>query len=576
MYFRAGGRWAPITWGQFGQAARRITAYLVDEGVAEHDHVAVWSGNRPEWHIADVAILAGRMRPVPLYLTVSAEQAGYILGHSGARVAVVEACEQLDRLLRERDRLPSLQRVVVIEGLDGSSDDGFVIPWALAMQRGEAALGLCAAEVDRRARAVGLDDVATLVYTSGTTGPPKAVVLTHRNITSAISSLSQIAAAEADDRILSYLPLAHIAERMASEFRQYVFGNATWFSSGPQNLASELGEVRPTMFFGVPRVWEKMAARIRAGLDEAGGLRGHLGRWAVRTGETVARARGIGREPGPLLRARYRLADRLVLRRVRSALGLDQARYVASGAAPIAADVLRLFAALGLEVLEIYGQTENCGLTSVNRPGHSRIGTVGPPAPDVDVRLDGDGEILVRSGAVFAGYHGDEQATAATLEDGWLRTGDIGSLDADGYLRVIDRKKDLIITSGGKNIAPGGIENALREHRLVEQAVVIGDRRPFVTALLTLDADELMAVAAENNLPADPATLRDSAVVQAALQAHVDAVNRRLSQVESVKRWTVLPRGFAIGEELTPTLKVRRRIVEERYAAEIDALYASG
>ena len=556
MYMRAGGRWAPISWRLFGDAARRLSAWMLEEEIAEHTHVAIWSGNRPEWHIADVAVLSCRCRPVPVYLTVSAEQAAYVLGHSESQIAVVEGPELLGRVLSVRDRLPALRRIVVIDGPEAVSEDGFVISWEEALRRGQAALAGRSIELERRAAAVVSEDVATLIYTSGTTGPPKAVMITHGNVIAGVIAVMSLEPAYADDRILSYLPLAHIAERLASEFRQYVIGNPTWFTS-IEALPTDIREIRPNVFFGVPRVWEKIAARIRAEVEALPGRRRRIGLWAFAIGERAGDLRQAGKPVPPFLAARHRLADRLVLSRVRAALGLDDAQALASGAAPISLEVLRFFNGLGLEIDEVYGLSETTGATTFNRPGHARFGTVGPPLPGVEVRIAADGEILVRGATVFAGYHKDPEATAAILQDGWLHTGDVGELDADGYLRITDRKKDLIITAGGKNISPSNIETALTRHPLIANAVVIGDRRPYVTSLITID-------------PTEVAAYPD---VRGEVERHVEAVNATLANVERVRRWTILDHDFAVGDELTPTMKVKRKVVAEKYAVEIEANY---
>jgi long-chain acyl-CoA synthetase len=575
LRFVASGRWVTITWGQMGAAARRIAAYLVEEGVAEQAHAAIWSNNRPEWHIADAAILSVRCRPVPVYLTLSAEQAGYVLDHSESRVVFVESLALLDKLLAVRAQLPNLRRVVVIDGLIHPSHDGFAIPWAEALRRGEQSLERHDAELDRRAAAVAMDDIATLIYTSGTTGPPKAVMLTHANIAAAVASISSFIDAYDTDRTLSYLPLAHIAERMTSEFRSYVYGNVTYFAESIDKLGEHLRDVRPTGFFAVPRIWEKMAAGVRGQVQSAPGVRGRLARWAIGVGERRSDLRQRGATPGALLQRQYALADRLVLSRMRALLGLDQARILASGAAPIAPDVLRFFDALGLEIDEVYGQTENTGLCSMNRPGHARFGTVGPSVPGSEMRIAEDGEILARSGMVFAGYYKDAEATRETLtEDGFLRTGDVGEVDRDGFLRITDRKKDLIITAGGKNISPSNIETALKRHSLVANAVVIGDRRPYVTALLTLDLDAARSFASSHGV-ADGTPLHEAPAIREEVERHVAEVNQHLSHVEQVKRWRLLPRDFEVGVELTPTLKVKRKVVSERYAADIASLYGS-
>ena len=564
LCFRSGDRYAAISWAEFGRAARRWASFLVAEGVQPQAHVGVWAGNRPEWHIADMGILSVRCRPVPVYLTLSADQAGYVLGHSEAQVAVVENPALRDRVLEVRSSLPALRRLVVMDGQDRQSDDGFVISWQEALDRGERGAEQHAAELEERAGAVTLDDVATLIYTSGTTGPPKAVLLTHRNVAAALWALDEFAAASPETSVVSHLPLAHIAERLSTEFRSYRYGHPVYFVDGIANLGARLHEVRPEMFFTVPRVWEKMAAQVQKGIAELPQPRRALAGWALRRGAAAVDAGGTGRDA--------KLADRLVLSKLRALLGFDRATILASGAAPIAADVLRFFRSIGLEVLEEYGQTESTGVTSMNRPGQQQIGTAGRVFRGNEVRIAEDGEILVRGGAVFAGYYKDPEATAETLVDGWLHTGDVGEL-TDGVLRITDRKKDLIITAGGKNISPSNIEGELQQSPLVAHAVAIGDRRPFVSALLTLDADEAREFARAHALPEDVELLAQQPALHEEIMRHVKAVNARLSQVEQVKRWTLLAHDFEIGEELTPTLKVKRKVVAEKYAGEINGLY---
>jgi long-chain acyl-CoA synthetase len=564
LCYRAGGRYNAITWADFGQAARRWSSFLLGEGVEEQAHVAVWASNRPEWHIADMGILSIRARPVPVYLTLSAEQAGYVLGHSESRVAVVENPTLRDRVLEVREQLPALRRLVVMEGQDAPSADGFVLSWQDVLARGDELAPANDAELERRAAAVTLDDVATLIYTSGTTGPPKAVLLTHGNVAAAIWALDEFASATPETRVVSHLPLAHIAERLSTEFRSYVYGHPVYFVDGIANLGARLREVRPEMFFTVPRVWEKMAMQVQKGVAELPQPRRALARWALKRGEAAVESGGSGRDA--------KLADRLVLSKLRALLGFDQANILASGAAPISADVLRFFRTIGLEVLEEYGQTEDTGTTSMNRPGQQHIGTAGTVFRGNEIRIADDGEILVRGGSVFAGYYKDEAATAETLIDGWLHTGDVGELN-DGVLRITDRKKDLIITAGGKNISPSNIESELKQIPLVGHAVAIGDRRPFVSALLTLDPDEAKDYAKAHQLPDDLAALSSNDAVQDEIGRRVAGVNARLSQVEQVKKWTLLPGDFEIGDELTPTLKVRRKVVSEKYAEQIDGLY---
>ena len=575
LCFRVGGRYTSISWAQFGDAAARIAAYLYAEGVEEGGRVAIWSSNRPEWHIADAAIITSRACAVPIYLTLSPDQARYILDHSGTSVIFVEGERLLARVLEVRSELPELRRVVVLSGIDSPSPDGFVIPWQQALTRGQVVLGTDqAGEVTARCEAVRLDDVATLIYTSGTTGPPKAVQITHANVAAANAGLSTFITASAEDRVLSYLPLAHVAERLASEFRSYLYGNPTYFLDGLENLGDRLREVRPTLFFGVPRVWEKMRLRILNSIAELSPPRRRLARWAIEVGIRMGRCVDRGVAPSPGLARRHHWADRLVLRNIREQLGLDQARVLVCGAAPVAVEVLHFFRALSLTVHEAYGQTENCAVCCMNRPDLHRVGSVGPPVPSVEVRIADDGEILMRGPMLMPGYFRDEEATNAAIIDGWLHTGDVGWLDDQGILTITDRKKDIIITAGGKNISPANIEGALTTHALIGHAVVIGDRRPFVSALLTLDADQAPREVGATNTSLTE--LAASPVVAAQIRDHVRSVNSQLSGAEQVKRWLILPAEFRLGEELTPTLKVRRRVVAERYAAEINSLYSGG
>ncbi|HEX6538758.1 MAG TPA: long-chain fatty acid--CoA ligase [Candidatus Dormibacteraeota bacterium] len=565
LCFRSGDRFASISWADFGRAARRWSAFLLAEEVGSQQHVAIWAANRPEWHIADIGVLSLRCRPVPVYLTLSADQGGYVLRHSESAVAVVETPALRDKVLEVRETLPWLRRVVVMEGQDEPSADGFVISWQDALDRGDAVMEERWDELERRANAVTLDDVATLIYTSGTTGPPKAVLLTHGNVAAAMYALDEFSAATPATRVVSVLPLAHIAERLTSEFRSYAYGHPVYFVESVGVLGERLRQVRPNMFFTVPRVWEKMAQQVRHGVAQLSGPQRTLANWALRRGADAVAKGGTGRDAA--------LADRLVLRKLRATLGLDAATILATAAAPIDAEVLRFFRSIGLEVLEEYGQTEDTGVATINRPGHAQIGTVGTPMRGTEVHIAEDGEILVRGGTVFAGYHKDAQATAETIVDGWLHTGDVGEVDSGGYLRITDRKKDLIITAGGKNISPSNIEVELQKSPVVAHAVAIGDRRPFVSALLTLDADGARHFAAEHQLSGDLEALSREPSLLASIKSHVDAVNARLSQVEQVKKWTLLTHDFQVGDELTPTLKVKRKVVAEKYAAQINALY---
>jgi long-chain acyl-CoA synthetase len=573
MFHRAGDRWASITWNAYAQEARELAAFFIDAGLQEGQHVAVWSFNRPEFVITSTATMLSGACTAPLYQTLSAPEAGYVLGHSDAPIAVVENEHLLAKVLEVRDRLPALRRVVLMEGAAPEVDGLAVVSWEDALRRGRDALGHLAVELDRRGDAVQPSDVATLVYTSGTTGPPKAVMATHANLISAINGLAPIVDLSSDDRVLSYLPLAHILERLNSEVRLYCAGNALWFAASIAEMSGELRELRPTCFVGVPRVWEKMAATIESTIEAMPASRRRLVRWAISVGEQAVDRRQRGESSTRVQRMRLSLADRLVLGKIREETGLDQAHTLITGAAPIAVHFLRFFHALGLEILEGYGMSENMTVTTVNRRGHALLGTVGQAVEGVEIRIAEDGEIQTRGDVVFAGYYKDPAASAETVVDGWLHTGDIGELDRDGYLRITDRKKDLIITAGGKNVSPTNIEDALR-NELIANPVVIGDRRPYIVALLTLDASGLEVFASRHGIPREAGDLRRHPTLLDAIRQQVEAVNRSLATVEQVRRWVVLPGEFAVGVELTPTYKVRRRVVAERFAAEIESLYA--
>jgi long-chain acyl-CoA synthetase len=573
LLHRTAAGWQTRTWRQYATEARHLAAWYLRERLETGGHVAIWSFNRPEFVIASTATLLVRACTAPLYQTLSTDEAAYILGHAGASIAVVENRALLAKILEVRGRLPGLERVILVEGEATDDERPFVIGWHEALRQGALALAEVGHELDVRSESAAADDIATLIYTSGTTGPPKAVMATHRNLVAALDALGPLVNMSPHDRVVSYLPLAHILERLNSEGRLYLIGSPLWFTSAMADLPRDLADVRPTCFVGVPRVWEKMAVRINAEIDAMPTARRRLARWAISIGEQVV-ARRQRSLPVPMtLKARHTVADALVLRRVRRATGLDQTHTLISGAAPISPELLRFFHALGLEILEGYGMTEDMSAATVNRHGHSRIGTVGQAVPGVELRIAHDGEILTRGEVVFTGYYHDAEATAETLGGGWLHTGDVGVLDADGYLTITDRKKDLIITAGGKNISPTNIENALRGD-LIANAVIIGDRHSYLSALLTIDTSALADLAARRGIRESVAALLDHDIVRDAVRSHVEAVNRGLAAVEQVRRWVVLPAEFTVGVELTPTFKVRRKVVAERYADQIERLYA--
>jgi long-subunit acyl-CoA synthetase (AMP-forming) len=521
------------TWSEAAQLVRRTARALLALGVKPGESVSIAGPNRPEWIIADLGAMAAGAVPAPIYPTLTAEQAGYVAEHSGAKVAIVQNDAQLQKL---RSRRPSMQ-FVVIEGAASSA-----MSWdqllARAGETPESAL-------DERLAALQPRGLATLIYTSGTTGPPKAVMLSHENLLFASRVAQRIAAISPDDVLVSYLPLSHVAEQMITIHGPAVSGAQIWFADALEKAPEVIRAARPTIFFGVPRVWEKMQSRIEEAATSASPLRRALLSWA-------RRSRGA-------------LADRIVLSKLRARLGLDRARFAVTGAAAISLATLEFFDSLGIAILDVWGMSESTAMGTSNLPGARRPGTVGRPSAGVEIRIAPDGEILTRGPHVFLGYYKDEAATRDALDrDGWLHTGDVGELDAEGYLRITDRKKDLIITSGGKNISPQNLEGQLRRIPGVALAVVVGDARRHLAALFTLEP---------RNGRGPEELARDTAVI-AEIARGLDAVNGQLASFETIKKFRVLPVQFSVESgELTATMKVKRKVVAQKFAREIEELF---
>ncbi|HYM51016.1 MAG TPA: long-chain fatty acid--CoA ligase [Candidatus Limnocylindrales bacterium] len=562
LQFRAGSRWAPISWRDYAAAVARLGNALLEDGVAAGDRVAIWASNRPEWQIADLGITHVGAVTVAVYPTLAPAQVQYLLAHSETRVAIVEGRAQFDQLAGMRAELPALHRVVMLEG-QAAELEGWLRSWDAYLRSGEAYARSRPGLLRARWQAIKPDDMASLIYTSGTTGTPKAAILTHRNLTWTVNATMAAHAGSENDRLLSYLPLAHVLERVVSHLRQLQTGCQVYFCPSVDQVMVLTREVHPTYMTSVPRLWEKIYAGVRGRMDEVRGPRRVIRDFALRAGALRTQAYEQGSAPSALLAWQWALADRLVFRNIRRALGLDAARVCISGSAAISPDILRFFYGLGIEILEGYGLTETTAPATVNRPGHARFGTVGPPLPGVEIKIAPDGEILIRGESVFAGYFKDPKATAEAFSDGFLLTGDIGTLDEDGFLRITDRKKDLFKTSGGKYIAPGAIENGLNGKRGIAQAVVLGDGRPFVAALITLDPD----LPAVRGGPDDPA-------VQRLVDGAIRDVNQGLSHPEQIKKWKILGSSFLVGDELTPTMKVKRKVIAEKYRSVIEELYA--
>ena len=531
--------WRPVTRDEAAERVSALAQGLLTRGVRHGDRVAVLSRTRLEWILLDWAVMSIGAVVVGLYPTSSAKECEYILDHCEAVLAFTEDDEQTRKLVSVRGSLPNLREIVPFHWLEKLESDG-----RLARHL--------------RPEPVEEDDLATLIYTSGTTGPPKGCMLTHRNLVTAATCVVE-GVNHPDDIVLLFLPLAHSYGRLAHQAGTHR-GATIALVADVARVPEALATVQPTVLPAVPRVYEKVHANALGEIERAGGLRRRIGLWALGVGARTSRARREGERVSGSLALQQRLADRLVFAKVRERLG-GRLRVGISGAAPLSPDVMEFFHALGVPVIEGYGLTETASSVSVNEPEDFRIGTVGRPVDGSEIRLADDGEILVRSDSVFAGYYKEPEATSAALtDDGWFRTGDVGEIDDEGFLKITDRKKDLIITAGGKNIAPQNLENALKTSRFVSQALVVGDRRPYVTALVTLDEAELASS------DRDPQEL---------VQELVNDVNRDRMRVEQIKRFAILPRDFSQEEgEVTPTLKLRRSVIHEHFADEIEKLYA--
>lgn len=568
------GDWGTISWSEYLLAVRQVAGGLAELGVEPGDRVAILSNNQPEWHLADIGAMANGCVTVPVYPTSSPGQIAYVLGHSRAVVCFVDSHSQMGRVLSVRDQLPDLRTLVVADGARRSSD-AFALDFHELRAMGADRLARDPEAVDERCRQVRPTDLATIVYTSGTTGPPKGAMISHSNIMWTLRSTTPVYEIGEGDRLLSFLPLSHIAERMMSELMPIGVGGETWFARSLATVAEDLTACRPTVFLAVPRVWEKLREQIEAHVQaQPVAVRAAVQHY-IRLGlRRVASEQGGPPMPAAMT-ALYEVMDRTIGARIRHEIGLDEARVVVTAAAPSHPDLIGWFHAIGLRLLQIYGQTEGCGPTTANRMAKVRIGTVGTALPGMSVKLAGDGEILVKGGNVCLGYLDDPKSTAELIDaDGWMHSGDTGAFDADGSLRIVGRKKDLIITAAGKNIAPQGIETDLVNHELISEAVVVGDGRKYLTALITLDPEELNRWAIEHHQLEDYEALCGDPDVVAAVTAAVDDVNSARSQAEHIRKFRILPHDLTgAAGELTPTMKVKRSFVCQRYAAVIDEMY---
>lgn len=563
---RTAGDTVSITWAQYAERVRRIAAGLSRLGVKPGDTVGLMMVNRPEFHLCDTAVLHLGGTPFSVYNTSSAEQIAYLFSNAGNQVVITE--RQFLPVLRRVAGETDVERLICVDG----PEDGATELSEVEAQPAE--------DFDFEAawRAVRPEDVATIIYTSGTTGPPKGVEITHTNMLAQCGATAAVLGRGEHEKVISYLPSAHIADRWGCHYSSMIYGTEVTCLADHKTILSAFLEVRPTTVGGVPQMWYRLKAGIEAAVEyEQDPAKQQAMRWALDTGRRYVQAGQSGAVPAELA-AEYAKADELVLSKLRAMIGLEKVRVAVSGAAPIAADVLEFVCAMGLPVCELWGMSELSCCATINPPDAIRIGTVGTAIPGVELKLGEDGELLTRGATVMRGYRRDPERTAETIDaDGWLHTGDIATIDGDGYVTIIDRKKELIINTAGKNMSPANIESAVRAaSALVGQVVTIGDNRPYNTALIVLDPDMATGFAATHgNAGASIAELAKDPAMLAAIQSAVDTANARLSRVEQVKKFSILPLVWEPGgDELTPTLKLRRRPIAEKYAVEIDALYA--
>jgi len=555
-----------ITWGELRERVDALAGGLAELGLKRGDTIALMLNNRPEFHLCDLAAMTIGAAPFSIYQTFSPEQIEYVVSDADARVAIVEQ-SLLPAFLKARESLPNLEHVIVV---DGDPPDG-----TIALSEVEGANPDFDAEA--AAARVGPEDILTLIYTSGTTGPPKGVQLTHANLLTAMQAVRDIVEFPEGSRVISWLPSAHIAERAAHHYIPITFAFTITCCEDPRAIVAFLPEVRPNWFFAVPRIWEKMKAGLETMLAAAPEEERVKAEQALAAARQKVRLEQAGEEVPPELAAAVAKADEAMFSGLRKNLGLDEISAVNVGAAPTPPEVLEFFHAIGIPLAELWGMSETCGAGTVNPPARIKIGTVGPPSPGVELKLAEDGEVLVRGGIVMAGYRNKPEQTAETIDaDGWLHTGDIGELDEDGYLKIVDRKKELIINAAGKNMSPANIEATVKSASpLIGQAATIGDARSYNTALIVLDADFAPAWAAKQGIEdTSLEALASDERMRAAIEAAVAEANEHLARVEQVKKFTIVPGDWAPGgDELTPTMKLKRKPIAEKYASEIEAMY---
>jgi long-chain acyl-CoA synthetase len=565
--FKEGDAWVDRSFQQVLEIVKPLALGLVALGVEKGDRVSILGNTRPEWTYFDYAALSIGATVVPIYQTNSPEECAYVLENSDAKVVVVEDDEQLAKIREVRAGLAQLEQVVMMVG---EADDALSMD-QLAAKGGEVDEAVFQQRID----AVTSADICTFIYTSGTTGPPKGCIISHGNYRSMLDMVNETSVIAEEDVTYLYLPLAHSFALLIQLGSFDLGATIAYWQNDPNKIMPDLAELKPTYFPSVPRIFEKIYTAANSGMEKQGGLKKAIFDWSIKTGKRMRETERAGRNPGWLLQREYAFADKKVLSKIRGLFG-GNLRLAVSGAAPINPDILRFFDAAGVLVVEGWGMTETSTAATVASEDDFKFGTIGKPFPGCEVKIADDGEILVHGPNVFQGYHKNPEATAETIVDGWLHTGDIGEIDSEGFIKITGRKKDIIITAGGKNITPANLEAEIRQHQLVSQCVVVGDRRPYLVALVTLDPEEAAAYAKEHGLPEDPAQLATNPEIRKVVEDHVEEINQKFARVEQVKKVAILPRDLTQEDgELTPTLKVKRAVVTQKHEKEIEQLYAA-
>jgi long-chain acyl-CoA synthetase len=566
--YKEGDQWIGKSFDEVVEIVRPLAFGLVTLGVEKGDRVSILANTRPEWTYFDFAALSIGATVVPIYQTNSPEECRYVLDNSDSKVVVVEDAEQLEKVRQVRDQLPQLEHIVLMTGA-GTGD-------AISMHDLTAkGGGGDAATWEALYEAVTPEDICTFIYTSGTTGPPKGCIISHGNYRAMLDMVNDVSVIEDEDVAYLYLPLAH-SFALLIQFGTFDLGTTlAYWERDPLKILPNLAELKPSYFPSVPRIFEKIYTTATSAMEKEGGLKKAIFNWAIKVGAKMRETERAGRKPGFLLERQYAFADKKVLSKIRGLFG-GRIRLAVSGAAPINPEILRFFDAAGVLVLEGWGMTETSTAATISTPDDFKVGTIGKPFPGCEVKIAEDGEILVKGPNVFQGYHKNPEATAETIVNGWLHTGDIGEIESDGFIKITGRKKDIIITAGGKNITPANLEAEIKQHPLVSQCVVVGDRRPYLVALVTLDPEEAATYAREHNLPDDPTQLAQNPDVKASIEAHVDKINQNFARVEQVKKISILPNDLSQESgELTPTLKVKRAVVAQKHEDAIEQLYAA-